>query len=233
MDKTNAILIVDDEKNIRLTLLKALETFGAEIDTAVNGEEALAKLREKEFDLIMLDLRMPGIDGMEVLRRVRELRPDIKVIILTAFGTVERAVEAIQLGAVDFLQKPFVPHEIREIVTRVLDREAIDARKAQDFASLLELAKRSVGERHLEAAEEQIRRAISINPSRPEGFHLLGLVLEARKSVLEAQKQYRAALALDPTFEAARQNLHRLIRRLGIGPQDSALAMGPAKKKEE
>jgi len=230
MDKTNAILIVDDEKNIRLTLLRALESFGADLDTAVNGEEALAKLREKEFSLIMLDLRMPGIDGMDVLRKVRELRPDIKVIILTAFGTVERAVEAIQLGAVDFLQKPFVPNEIREIVTRVMDREAIDAQKAADFASLLELAKRSIGERHIEAAEEQIRRAISIDPLRPESFNLLGLILEARKSPLEAQKQYRAALALNPTFEAARHNLHRLTHRLAVGPEGSALGPGQGKK---
>ncbi len=230
MDKQNAILIVDDEKNIRLTLLKALESFGAETDTAVNGEEALTKLQDKEFGLIMLDLRMPGLDGMEVLRRVRELRPDIKVIILTAYGTIERAVEAIRLGAVDFLQKPFVPHEIREIVTRVLDREAIDSQKAADFTSFLELAKRSIGERHLEAAEEQVRRAISIDPTRPESFSLLGLILEARKSPLEAQKQYRAALALDPTFEAARQNLHRLTHQLGVGPEESIFNQPPTKK---
>ena len=63
------ILIVDDEKNIRLTLSQALETLGAEIDTAANGEEALTKLKEKEFGLILLDIRMPGMDGMEVLHR--------------------------------------------------------------------------------------------------------------------------------------------------------------------
>jgi CheY-like chemotaxis protein len=66
------ILIVDDEKNIRLTLSQVLETLGAEIDTAANGEEALAKLTGREFGLILLDIRMPGMDGMEILRRVRE-----------------------------------------------------------------------------------------------------------------------------------------------------------------
>ncbi len=80
---TKPILIVDDEKNICLTLSKALEVIGAETDSALNGEEALAKLEKKEFGLILLDLRMPGMDGMEVLRRVREIRPDIRVIIIS------------------------------------------------------------------------------------------------------------------------------------------------------
>jgi CheY-like chemotaxis protein len=117
------ILIVDDEKNIRLTLSRSLEVLGVETDSAEDGREALVKLREKEFGLILLDLRMPGVDGMEVLRRVRESRPDIRIIILTAYGTIELAVEAMKLGAVDFIQKPIVPEQLRERVTRVLDRE--------------------------------------------------------------------------------------------------------------
>lgn len=117
------ILIVDDEKNIRLTLSTSLEALGVETDGAEDGKEALAKLREKEFGLILLDICMPGVDGMEVLRQVRKNRPDIGIIILTAYGTIELAVEAMKLGAVDFIQKPFVPEEIRERVARVMSRE--------------------------------------------------------------------------------------------------------------
>jgi DNA-binding NtrC family response regulator len=117
------VLIVDDEKNIRLTLAQSLETLGMETDSAEDGKEALAKLKEKEFGLILLDLRIPGVDGMEVLRQVRENNPDIRIIIITAYGTIELAVEAMKLGAVDFIPKPFVPEEIREMVARVLDRE--------------------------------------------------------------------------------------------------------------
>ena len=117
------ILIVDDEKNIRLTLAQALEPLGVETDSAEDGNEALAKLKEKEFGLILLDFRMPGVDGMEVLRQVRESKRDIRIIIITAYGTIELAVEAMKLGAVDFIPKPFVPEEIREMVARVLDRE--------------------------------------------------------------------------------------------------------------
>ena len=92
--KKSPILIIDDEKNIRLTLSHALAPLEVEIDTASNGEEGLKKLGMKEFGLILLDLRMPGMDGMEVLRQVREIRPDIRVIILTAYGTIESAVDS-------------------------------------------------------------------------------------------------------------------------------------------
>ena len=131
--KDKSVLIVDDEKNILLTLSQSLEALQLETDTATNGEEALAKLKEKEFGLILLDLRMPGMDGMEVLRQVREIRPDIRIIMITAYGTIELAVEAMKLGAVDFIQKPFFPEEIRELVTRVMDRQQkLDEQKVAD-----------------------------------------------------------------------------------------------------
>ncbi|MBE0616331.1 MAG: response regulator, partial [Proteobacteria bacterium] len=104
-----SVLVVDDEKNIRLTLTQSLRALEVETDTAVNGEEALAKLGQAAYDLLLLDLKMPGMDGMEVLRRTRETLPELPVVILTAYGTVASAVEAMKLGAVDFLQKPFSP----------------------------------------------------------------------------------------------------------------------------
>ncbi len=203
------ILIVDDERNIRLTLLTCLQDLGVEIDIAGNGEEALYKLKEKEFGLILLDLNMPGMGGMEMLRLVREIRPDIRVIIITAYGTVERAVEAMKLGAVDFVQKPFVPEEIRKMVARVIDREKLDIQKSTDYASSVELAKRSIMDRHFDAAAEHLRKAISLDPGRAEAFNLLGAVTEIRGDRSEAQKNYRAALSLDPSYEPAIRNLER------------------------
>lgn len=203
------ILIVDDEKNIRLTLSRSLEHLGAEISTAINGEEALAKLKKKEFGLILLDLKMPGIDGMEVLRQVTKLRPDIRIIIITAHGTIESAVEAMKLGAVDFIQKPFTPSEIRELVSQVVDREKLDEKKLQDYGSYLEYAKKCMGERHFDAAKEYLHKALSLDSSRPEALNLLGVVQEIQGDVLEAQKNYRAALSLDPTYEPAQSNLDR------------------------
>ena len=134
------ILVVDDEKNIRLTMSQSLESLEIPIKTAVNGEEALRKLQEGPFGLVFLDLKMPGIDGMEVLRQIKDDWPKIRVIIITAHGTIETAVEAMKLGAVDFIQKPFSPGEIRELATQVLDREALDEESAVDYVSLIEIA---------------------------------------------------------------------------------------------
>lgn len=205
------VLIVDDEKNIRLTLSQALEPLGLQTDTAVNGEEALNQLKEKEYGLILLDLKMPGMDGMEVLRQVREIRPEIRVIIITAHGTIESAVEAMKLGAVDFLQKPFAPKEIRELVSNVIDREKLDEQKATDYISHIELAKKSIGDQRFEAAIEHVRRAIAVEPTRPEAFNLWGALLEILAKRAEAQDKYRTALSLDPTYEPARKNLERFI----------------------
>jgi DNA-binding response OmpR family regulator len=207
--KGRSVLIVDDEKNIRLMLAQALEVLEVETDTATNGQEALAKLKEKEFDLILLDLKMPGISGMEVLRQVREIRPDIRIIMITAHGTVESAVEATKLGASDFIQKPFVPEEIRDLVRRVMSREKFDEQNGADYTSSIELAKRSIIDHHFEAAKAHIRKAISFNPSRPEAFNLLGAVMEVQGDRLEAQKHYRTALSLDPNYKPASENLDR------------------------
>jgi DNA-binding response OmpR family regulator len=226
-----SVLIVDDEKNIRLTLSQALEVLEVETDTAANGEEALAKLKEKEFGLILLDLKMPGMDGMEVLRRVSEIRPDIRMIIITAYGTVESAVEAMKLGAADFIQKPFAPEEIRGLVSRVMDREKIDERKAVDYGTSIELAKRCIGERHFDAAIEHVRRAISLDPGRPEAFNLLGALTEIQGDRIEAQKNYRAALSLDPSYEPAIKNLQRSTD--GRWRLSGGILLGDAKKEEK
>ncbi|HSO19069.1 MAG TPA: response regulator, partial [Desulfosarcina sp.] len=86
------------------------------------GEEALKKLSEEDFTLLLLDLKMPGIDGMAVLDEVQKRWPKIRVIILTAHGTIDIAVETMKLGAVEFIQKPFSLQEIRDLVKQVLGR---------------------------------------------------------------------------------------------------------------
>jgi DNA-binding response OmpR family regulator len=207
--KNKSVLIVDDEKNILLTLSQSLEVLQLETDTATNGEEALAKLKGKNFGLILLDLRMPGMDGMEVLRQVREIRPDIRIIMISAYGTIEVAVEAMKLGAVDFIQKPFSPEEVRALVSRVLDRENLDERKVADYGASIELAKKSIGNRHFDAAIEHARKAIFLDPARPEAFNLLGALTEIQGDREEAQKNYRAALSLDPSYAPAIKNLAR------------------------
>ena len=208
-----AILIVDDEKNIRFTLSMALEELNLSVDTAVNGEEALHKLAEKSYALILLDLRMPGISGLEVLRRVAEIRPEAKVIIITAYGTIESAIEAMKLGAVDFLPKPFNPAEVREMVSRILSQPAEDRQREREYEKYFALALARTRAGEFDAAHLYVHKAIATDPERPEAFNLLGGLCEARGDRLQADKNYRAALALDASYKPAQRNLERITRR--------------------
>jgi len=208
--KARPVLIVDDEKNIRLTLSQSLTALGLEADTAVNGEEALKKIEATDFGLVLLDLKMPGLSGIEVLRRLRQQRPRVHVVIITAYGTVESAVEAMKLGAVDFVQKPFSPQEIRRVVEGVLARDKPGLGTGDDYASHMALARRDVEQKHFTAAAEHVRRALAADASQAEAHNLLGALMEIGGDLQEAQKHYRAALAMDPAYEPARANLHRL-----------------------
>lgn len=204
-----SLLIVDDEKNIRYTLLQALESLEIDVDTAVNGEEALEKINNKQYSLILLDLKMPGMNGMEVLRHVSRHHPETRIIIISAHGTIDSAVEAMKLGAVDFLQKPFAPMEIRDTIAKVLGREDLNEKNASDYSSFLELAKKDITERHFESAVLHLKKAIAVDSSRPEAYNLMGVLMEISRDLLEAQKNYRVALTLDPSYESARKNLSR------------------------
>ena len=100
------ILVVDDEEGIRSFLAEALESEGHQVVQAADGERALRLLAERGFELLITDLKMPGLDGLELMRRVRAEQPELEIVMLTAHGTVETAVEAMKLGAFDYLQKP-------------------------------------------------------------------------------------------------------------------------------
>ena len=110
------ILIVDDEESVRFILAQTLRNEGCLISTAANGAEALNKLAETNYDLLLLDLHMEPVDGLEVLNFVRQQDPNVVVIILTAYSSVESAVEALRLGAFDYLFKPSTPDAIRQRV---------------------------------------------------------------------------------------------------------------------
>lgn len=131
------VLVVDDEKNIRLTLRQVLEEEGLQVDTAARGDEALAKLRAAsgpDFDLVLLDLRMPGTDGLDMLPQVRELHPDLPVVVFTAHGSAENATEAMKRGATDFAEKPFSPQQIRALVAGIGAAPEADLQQQQHFA---------------------------------------------------------------------------------------------------
>ncbi len=100
------VLLVDDEEQFLKVFSQRLEGRGLKIDTSTTGEDAIKRVKGKEFDAIVLDLVMPGISGIETLQRLRSENPDLQIIILTGHGTVEKGIEAMKAGAVDFLEKP-------------------------------------------------------------------------------------------------------------------------------
>jgi len=107
------VLIVDDEPNLRKILAAQLSRDGYDVMTAEDGEQGLAMLREHHIDLVVTDLKMPKVDGMELLREALRLDPDLPVVMITAHGTVDTAVEALKIGAFDYLTKPFDKDEVR------------------------------------------------------------------------------------------------------------------------
>ncbi|MEK7466538.1 MAG: sigma-54 dependent transcriptional regulator [Planctomycetota bacterium] len=116
------LLIVDDDANIRDSLRDRFQARGHEVSTAVDGKDALVKIRRERPDLVLLDLQMPELDGIGVLQKLQQDGIEVTVVVITAFGTVDRAVQAMKNGAYDFIQKPFEPALIEETVKRALER---------------------------------------------------------------------------------------------------------------
>ncbi len=119
------VLVADDEEGVRTFLAESLELVGHDVEQAENGAEALRIAREAPFDVVITDLRMPELDGMTVVRALRAEQPDVEIVVLTAHGDVSTAVEAMKLGAFDYLQKPVAsPAAIRGLVASALARRA-------------------------------------------------------------------------------------------------------------
>lgn len=116
------ILVVDDEKHIRDSCIKLLRRKEYEAEGAASGGEALEMIARETYDLVLLDLKMAGMDGIEVLRRSMKIAPEIPVLILTGQGTIDTANEAMALGAADFICKPIVIDSLTEIIDQTLER---------------------------------------------------------------------------------------------------------------
>lgn len=110
------VLLVDDEEDFLRTLAERLETRGLKVTTASNGEDALGSIEKQVFDLIVLDLAMPGLDGLETLKRIKARQPEAEIIMLSGQGSIRTSIEAMKLGACDFLQKPV---DIGELMNKI------------------------------------------------------------------------------------------------------------------
>jgi DNA-binding response OmpR family regulator len=142
-DGVNAnILVVDDEGAIRYSIGKTLQRVGYQVSAAASAEEAMAMLGEQLFDVVLTDIRMPGLTGVELLSRIKEKAPDAIVILMTGYASLGTAVEALRLGAHDYLIKPISSQDIRQSVARGLERSQNMRRRRQ----LLETIQNNVKE---------------------------------------------------------------------------------------
>jgi len=119
------ILVIDDEATMRDSCRQTLSRGGNRVEVAEDGLSGLAMLKRESFDLVILDLKMPGLSGMEVLKKIKEDEPEAVVIVITGYATVESAVEAMKKGAYDFIPKPFTPDSLRMVVKRALEKREL------------------------------------------------------------------------------------------------------------
>ena len=121
--ETRRILVIDDEAIVRTSCSRTLVPEGYEVVLAQNGSDGLRFLDEGRFDLVLTDLKMPDMDGIEVLRTIKEKWPQTEVIIITGYQTVETAVRSIKLGAFDYIEKPFTPDTLTAAVGKVFEQK--------------------------------------------------------------------------------------------------------------
>ena len=123
MDEKTRILVVDDEEVVRLSHIRTLASIHCNVEVVRDGKEALRVMESRPADVVLLDLRMPGMDGMTVLKTIKEKWPETEVVIITGYPTVETAKEAVRLGAFDYLAKPIGPDEVITVATGAMTQK--------------------------------------------------------------------------------------------------------------
>jgi len=164
------ILIADDEKTFRDTLAKVLIEEGYEVVTAPNGEVALQEISNQEFDLAFCDIRMPGIDGLQLLKEIRKVSPHTSVIIITAYGSIESAVQALKMGAYDYIVKPLIFDEVLVKVKNIIGFQKL----SRDYKRL----RAEVEERY------DFRNIVGISPKICEILNLVKKVAPTKSTAL-------------------------------------------------
>ena len=144
MNSIGSILIVDDEVGPRESLRMILKPM-YDVHTVENGQEALNFISQEKVDLVTLDLNMPGLSGIDVLQEIKKLQPDIEVMIITGYGTLDNAREAIGLGAGDFISKPFNVADVIAIVSKVFERRSYNL-KVKNLIQQLKALRSSLDE---------------------------------------------------------------------------------------
>ena len=178
LHQAKRVLIVDDEPNVRLNFRTALETEHYDVFEATSAGQALELLAEHSFALAILDLRMPGMDGLELLAKMRENGIKVPAVLVTAYGDVPNAVKAMKLGAIDFLQKPLRPNDLRDIADEITRRDGRPEDPTDTFNAHLVAAKRCLNLGAFRKARLHLMKALELNPKSVEAFNLASVLAE-------------------------------------------------------
>jgi CheY-like chemotaxis protein len=222
------LLVVDDEPNVRLNYRITLEGEGYDITETGTALDALQKLRTRPFDLAILDMRMPEMDGLELLAAMRREEIGTPAVIITAFSDVPNAVRAMKLGAIDFLQKPLRPEELRQVVAEIILRHQPGQKliEPDDFEGHLTAAKRLINLREFGAAKPHILRALELDAKSPEAFNLAGVLAELMDDYDRAKKCYGQAIRINKRYEPAQQNMRRIFELFHFGSSAEPFHLG-------
>lgn len=224
------VLIVDDEANVRLNYRITLETEDYEVFEADSAASALQQFLEHSFAVAVLDMRMPGMDGLELLAKMREAGITVPAMIVTAYSDVPHAVKAMKLGAIDFLQKPLRPEDLRRIVAEIVKRHAPQKEHlAETFNSHIVAAKRCLNLRSFALARIHLVKALELNTKSVEAFNLAGVLAEMLDDHDKAKKYYGQAIKLDKNYEPAQQNMRRLFELQHFGSSSEPFNLGERK----
>jgi len=204
------VLVVDDDRNLRKMLRAELQNAGYSVDVASDGEEAFAMAKQHRYAIALVDLRMPKMGGLELLRYLRSFTPNTAVVILTGFGSVRESVEAIKLGAVDFMEKPIEPMKLLALLEEIILRFRPETEKTVD--DLVHLAELAISRSAWNEARTYAKSALVRAPTRPEPAYVLGKICEAEGDVSLASLYYYMALEIDHAFRPAIDALNRLGR---------------------
>jgi DNA-binding response OmpR family regulator len=183
-DSRARLLIVDDEANLRAGLRDLLSLMGYQVKEAASGHEALELLKSQPYDLMVLDMRMPGMDGIEVMHRARQMRPDLSIIVLTAHASLESAIAAVKSDAADYMLKPFNIDDLAATISQALQERA-EALRHQQLLNLIGNALDTLDQTNKSAAAPPSPPA---PPAPPERFLNAGpLTLDRQKRLVVMQ----------------------------------------------
>lgn len=188
------LMIVDDELIVRKSLADWLKEEGFDILTAEDGYKAIDLVEKEKVDCVILDLKMPGIDGIQVLKEIRARRPDTKVIMITAYGTIQNAVEAMKIGASDYITKPFDPKEIVDSIKRAIF----------PLATKFEIVQEVITEER-PVDREALKKVANTNVMKALNFYREGMYEEALNEL-------RNALKIFPDYEEAKRYITKIER---------------------